>query len=187
MGKVRKPEWVKLVIFAFSSFLEYRLQDTQPFLENYFGKIDYQSELLDFGKYTFYYAKEMGNGPIQGQLLSFEELIHPCELARIKLKTNEIEERMQAEGKRTINLDSGYIHHTQFVLASTKHWANRVYIGQGIYAEITLMFVEGKFTPLPYTYPNYCAQEYIQPLTEIRELYLAKRKESIHSGKKSKD
>jgi hypothetical protein len=176
MGKIRKPEMVNLVVFAFSAFLDYRLDEVKPRLIQEFGEIDYISELLDFGKYTFYYNKEMGNGPIQGRLLGFKELVHPSELPDIKIKTNEIENDHLLEGKRTINLDSGYIHHTQFVLASTKHWANRIYIGKGIYAEITLMYINGAFTPLPYTYANYCAREYIDPLSHIREKYLGKRK-----------
>ncbi|HPB86641.1 MAG TPA: DUF4416 family protein [Thermotogota bacterium] len=176
MGGIRKPELVNLVIFGFGAFVDYRLETAKPILIEQFGEIDYASELLDFGKYTFYYNKEMGNGPIQGRLFSFKELVHPYELPTIKIKTNEIESALQTNGKRSINLDSGYIHHTQFVLASTKHWANRLYLGRGIYAEITLMYVDGAFTPLPYTYPNYCAPEYIEPLTKIREGYLEKRK-----------
>lgn len=176
MGRIRQLELVNLVVFAFGAFIDYRLETALPILIERFGETDYTSELLDFGKYTFYYDREMGNGPIQGRLISFKELVHPNELPSIKIATNEIENALQTDGKRTINLDSGYIHHTQFVLASTKHWANRLYLGRGIYAEITLMYVDGAFTPLPYTYPNYRAQEYLEPLTKIREGYLEKRK-----------
>lgn len=176
MGALRRVELVNLVMFVFSSYIDYRFSEVQPLLEERFGPVDYISKNLDFDKYTYFYNNEMGY-KLQGKLISFKNLIHPSELAEIKLTTNKIEELFKVDGKRKINLDPGYIHHTQFVLASTKHWANRIYIGRGIYAEITLMYVNGKFMPLDYTYPNYKDQEYIQKLTGIREIYLKKRKE----------
>ncbi|AKI96963.1 DUF4416 family protein [Kosmotoga pacifica] len=176
MGQIKKTELVNLVIFVFSSYIEYRFTEVKPVLEKEFGSIDYTSRTLDFDKYTYFYNDEMGH-KLQGKLVSFKRLIHPSQLAEIKLRTNEIEKDFAIEGKRKINLDPGYIHHTQFVLASTKHWANRIYIGRGINAEVTLMFLNGAFRPLEYTYPNYKDQEYIEELTKIRELYLKKRKE----------
>jgi len=176
MGRSGKSELVNLTMFVFGSFVEYRFEEVKEKLIKEFGEIDYISPLLDFGKYTFYYNKEMGNGPIQGYLISFLELIHPSELAKIKIITNKIEQMNSVEGSRVINLDPGYIHHTQFVLASTKASGNRIYIGKGIYAEITLMFIDGIFRPLLYTYANYRAEEYIEQLMKIRKIYLKKRK-----------
>ncbi|HNU23779.1 MAG TPA: DUF4416 family protein [Mesotoga sp.] len=178
MGSYRETEMVNLVIFAFGSYIDYRLQEIQPVLEKEFGPADYISKSLDFDKYTSYYNDEMGFG-LKGKLLSFKRLVHPQQLSLIKRITNDIEEKFGLEGKRKVNLDPGYVHHAQFVLASTKHWANRIYIGDGISAEITLIFVNGAFAPLPYTYPNYRDREYIEELMRIRELYLFKRKERL--------
>ena len=83
------------------------------------------------------------------------------------------------EGKRKVNIDPGYIHHTQFVLASTKHWGNRIYIGKGIYAEVTLVYVRGEFRHMEFTYPNYREEEYKKHLEKIRELYLKKRRKMM--------
>ncbi len=176
MGKSGNAELVNLTIFLFGGFIEYRFKDLKEILIAEFGEIDYVSPLLDFGKYTFYYNKEMGNGPIQGILVSFEDLIHPAELANIKVRTNQIEKNCSFEGKRTVNLDPGYVHHTQFVLASTKSGGNRIYIGHGIKAEVTLIFVKGLFRPFEYTYPSYRAKECVEELMKIRKLFLSKRK-----------
>jgi len=173
---MRRTEMVNLVMFIFSSYIDYRFTELEPILEKEFGDIDYLSRTLDFDKYTYFYNEEMGH-KLQGKLVSFVHLIHPSELAEIKLKTNKLEMDFAVEGKRKINIDPGYIHHTQFVLASTKHWANRIYIGRGINAEVTLMFLNGAFRPLEYTYPNYKDKDYIDELSKIRELYLKKRKE----------
>jgi len=176
MGRIRKVELVNLVIFAFGRYIDYRLTDVKCELKENFGEIDYISPSLDFGKYTHYYNKEMGEGKIEGKLISFKDLIHPAELAHTKLITNQIEQRHTLEGNRTINLDSGYVHHTQFVLASTKLQGNRIYIGKGICAEITLYYAEGAYKPLKYTYPNYANQEYISEIAKIRKVFLKKRK-----------
>jgi len=176
MGRIRKAELVNLCIFAFGRYIDYRLTEVKSGLEEAFGEIDFVSKPLDFGKYTHYYNKEMGEGKIEGQFIGFKELIHPVELAHAKLVTNTIEQAHTLEGNRTVNLDAGYVHHTQFVLASTKPQGNRIYIGKGIYAEVTLYFAEGAYKPLKYTYPNYTNQDYIFEITKMRKLFLSKRK-----------
>lgn len=178
MGDLRRTELVNLVTFIFGSYIDYRLQEVQPILERRFGPVDYISKTLDFDRFTSFYNDEMGY-KLSGKLLSFKRLIHPQQLSLIKRATNSIEIDLSVDGKRKVNIDPGYVHHAQFVLASTKHWANRIYIGDGMYAEITLMFINGQFSPLSYTYPNYRDREYIEELMKIREQYLQKRKERL--------
>jgi hypothetical protein len=176
MGNVRKVELVNLVVFVFGSYIDYKYLEIEEELIKNFGEIDYISETLDFDKFTYYYTNEMGQ-KVQGKLVSFKRLIHPGSLVNIKLITNKIEKMCSVDGKRKINFDPGFIHHSQFVLASTKHWANRIYISNGIYAEITLMYIDGKFIPFEHTYPNYKDEKYLEELTKIRNMYLEKRKE----------
>ncbi|PLV57235.1 DUF4416 family protein [Thermotoga sp. SG1] len=178
MGEVKVPDLVNLVMFIFASHIDYWFNELKPVLEERFGPMDYVSDNLDFEKYTFYYSEEMGQG-LKGKLVSFERLIHPHQLADIKLETNSIEKMFSIEGKRKVNIDPGYIHHTQFVLASTKHWGNRIYIGKGIYAEVTLAYVRGKFKDMEFTYPNYREEEYKKHLERIREIYLKKRRKIL--------
>lgn len=175
MGKIRLVDPVNLVIFMFSSQIDYWFEQVFPELVREFGPIDYVSSTLDFEKYTLYYNEEMGAG-IVGKLLSFERLIHPSMLSMIKVKTNEIEEKFSIDGNRRFNLDPGYIHHMQFVLATTKMWPHRIYIGNGIYAEPTLMFINGRWKDYDFTYPNYKEDIYKEELSKIRKLYLEKRK-----------
>jgi len=182
MGNIRKVELVNLVIFVFGSYIDYKYLEVEEDLIKEFGDIDYISDTLDFDKFTYYYTSEMGQR-IQGKLVSFKRLIHPESLANIKLITNKIEEQNSVDGKRKINFDPGFIHHSQFVLASTKHWANRIYLSKGIYAEITLMYINGKFIPFEHTYPNYKDEKYLEELINIRSLYLDKRKEYYNKWK----
>lgn len=170
MGEVRIIEPVNLVIYIFSAQVDYWFDQVKEDLVREFGPMDYLSPLLDFGKYTLYYDKEMGSG-IVGKLISFERLIHPSLLASIKIKTNEIEQRYAVDGKRRFNLDPGYVHHMQFVLATTKMWPHRIYIGQGIYAEPTLMYINGRWKDYDFTYPNY-KEEVLQERTRKDQVYV---------------
>ena len=178
MGEVKNPDLVNLVMFVFAPSIEYWIDELKPVLEKHFGPIDYVSSTLDFERYTYYYSEEMGYG-IKGKLISFERLIHPSQLPDIKLTTNEIEDRYRVEGKRRVNIDPGYIHHTQFVLASTKSWGNRIYLNKGIYAEVTLIYYRGRFVHSDFTYPNYREEEYKRELEKIRNMYVKKRRKLL--------
>lgn len=175
MGEVKKTDLVNLVIFAFSQYIDYWVETLKPELESAFGKIDYISKKLPFSIYTNYYDRELGSD-LWGVLLSFENLIHPSLLADVKIYTNELEKKYTVEGKRKFNLDPGYVHHSNFVLASTKSWGNRVYLKNGVYAEVTLLYLSGEFKHWEFTYQNYRSEEYKQELKNIRELYMRKRR-----------
>jgi len=178
VGKPKRPEFVNLVMFVFSEKIEDDLKTLIPLLEEKFGAIDYISKTLDFSVYTTFYSKEMGK-ELKGKLLSFKQLIYPTEIVNIKLNTNEIERSLAINGKRRINIDPGYINQVQFVLTSTKFWGNRIYLCKGIYAEVTLMYLNGRFHALDYTYPNYKDRKYQEELEKIRQMYIIKRREFL--------
>jgi len=178
MGEPKRPEYANLVMFVFSENIDETLKTLAPILEKEFGNIDYTSKALNFSKYTKFYSKEIGER-LFGKFLSFKELIYPTEIVNIKLKTNSIEKEFSIDGKRKVNIDPGYVNQVQFVLASTKFWGNRIYLKKGIYAEVTLMFLNGKFHALDYTYPNYKDREYQEELEKIRKLYIVKRREYL--------
>jgi len=56
-------------------------------------------------------------------------------------------------------------------LATTKNRDHRIYIGQGIFAEVTLHFRGKSFRAWEWTYPDYATPEYIAIFNEIRALY----------------
>lgn len=178
MGEPKRPEFVNLVMFVFSRKIEDDLQTLIPLLKKDYEEIDYISRILDFSVYTDFYSKEMGK-ELKGKFLSFKRLIYPTEIVNIKLNTNRIERSLAKNGKRRINIDPGYINQVQFVLASTKFWGNRIYLGKGIYAEVTLMYLNGRFHALKYTYPNYRDREYQEELEKIRQMYIIKRREFL--------
>jgi hypothetical protein len=61
-------------------------------------------------------------------------------------------------GPRPANLDPGLLSAHNLVLASTKAHAHRVYLSDGIFAEVTLVYRHGMYQPLEWTYPDYCTE-----------------------------
>ncbi|OPZ95339.1 MAG: hypothetical protein BWY71_02269 [Planctomycetes bacterium ADurb.Bin412] len=73
---------------------------------------------------------------------------------------------------RPINLDPGYIDASKLVLATTKNYSHRIYIGQSMYAEATLHYHRGKWQAWPFTYPDYGSGLYDPFLNAARDRYL---------------
>ncbi len=134
-----------------------------------FGRPDGVSAWLDFD-FTRYYAAEMGE-PLFRRMFSFARLIEQDQLPAIKHRTNRLEARYAVRGKRRINLDPGYLLLERWVLATGKNYAHRIYIGQGIYADLTLIYEKGAFRPLAWTYPDYASQPVLAFLQRTRKRF----------------
>ena len=134
-----------------------------------FGSVDMVSSWMPFD-YTSYYEAEMGT-PLFRRLLTYKKLINQDELPEIKLATNRLEQSVAQSGRRRVNIDPGYLLYERFVLASGKNFSHRIYIGSGIYADLTLIYQRGGFEKLPWTYPDYADQPMLEFLTRIRRKY----------------
>ena len=175
MGLFHKASPVHLLVGMLTS-IPGEFAAARRLLERRFGSVESESALFPFDA-THYYDEEMGT-PIQKQFLSFARLIDPGDLAVIKCFTNELEaQRARERGgepSRPVNLDPGYLDAARLVLATTKDRSHRIYLGQGVYAEVTLIYEKGAWRPLPWTYPDYAAPTYHAFLAEVRRSYLAK-------------
>ena len=173
MSKPKEPRLVKLIISLITPDNGGANRLTQPVLkkmEDRFGGIDILSERLDFG-HTDYYKDEMGER-LYRKIASFEKLIKPDSLPDIKLFTNSIEdEYLKEDGKRIINIDPGYISMEKMVLASCKNFSHRIYLINGVYADLTLIYRGGGFQPLEWTFPDYAEANMRRLLKEIRQRY----------------
>ena len=170
MSEPRKAEDVKLISSLFSS-QESLIDDVIKELEEMFGPAEWKSPKLLFDR-TQYYAKEMG-WPLHRRFISFKTLIRPDEIVEIKLATNKVEARYSQDGKRRINIDPGYISLERLVLATGKNYTHRIYLGKGIYADLTLIFHQGIFKTLDWTYRDYAAPEVKDYFSDVRERYKA--------------
>jgi hypothetical protein len=171
------PPPAKLVIGV---FLKERalLQAVAEGLCREFGSLDMVSPWLRFD-YTDYYMAEMG-GPLFRRMLVFRELIEQDRLAGIKHFTNSLEAGYAVEGRRGINIDPGYLLLERFVLATGKNYTHRIHVGRGIYADLTLMYQKGQYQPLPWTYPDYAADDMRAFLALVRRKYGADVGTTVH-------
>ena len=134
-----------------------------------FGSVDMISCWMPFD-YTDYYEPEMGS-PLHRRMLIYKDLIRQDELPAIKLATNRLEQSYSRSGRRRVNIDPGYLSYERFVLASGKNFSHRIYIGRGIYADLTLIYQRGAFVKLPWTYPDYGDKPMLEFLTQVRNKY----------------
>jgi len=100
----------------------------------------------------------------------FSPLVDREVLPDVKISTNATEDLFAKEGKRTVNIDSGYIALEHVILATTKGYAHRVYLGKGIHADLTLMFNSGSYRALEWTYPDYAEEQTIALFNRWRDL-----------------
>lgn len=168
MSLPQPPKPAKLIVSLFLREKQQLFPVVMDLIEA-FGTVDMISGWFPFD-YTRYYEPEMGKSLFR-RILVFRRLIELEALAEIKHCTNDIEKRYSEDGNRTVNLDPGYMNHARFVLATGKDYAHRIYIGRGIYADLTLIYQQGAFQPLPWTYPGYAAETMRDYLGRVRNKY----------------
>ncbi|MCK6471250.1 MAG: DUF4416 family protein [Planctomycetes bacterium] len=145
-------------------------------LEGRFGAVELESPAFPFTS-TDYYAAQMGES-ITRRFLTFARLADASELAAWKLFSNELEGKLAARfaggPPRPVNVDPGYVTGAKLVLASTKDFAHRIYLRDGIFAEITLRFRDGAWQAHEFTFPDFRAETYHSFLKQARDKHLAK-------------
>jgi len=170
MGVLKSAAPVKLLVGMIAG-QPGLFEEVRPFLTARFGPIDLESPVYAWN-HTTYYEKELG-ADLKRRFFFFEHLISPDSLPEIKRFSNALEQRWlrtTAEGDlRQINLDPGYLAPSKIVLATTKDYSHRIYLRDGIFAEVTLVYQGKSFIPLPHTYPDFRSDEYISFFNEARK------------------
>jgi hypothetical protein len=134
-----------------------------------YGLPDLVSAWMPFD-YTTYYEPEMGAHLVR-RMLAFKNLVRQDDLPAIKLTTNRLEEKYTKVGRRRVNIDPGYLLLERLVLASGKNFSHRIYLADGIYADLTLVYQHGAFQKLPWTYPDYADHPMLAFLQQVRRKY----------------
>ena len=169
MGEVNQPSPAMLLIAVVSRH-DAALAWARERMMRQYGSVALASDAFDFTE-TDYYAATMGVG-LKKQFLAFERLLDPATLAEIKRQTNAWEAEYAALARhpepRPLNLDPGYITPAKLVLASTKDHAHRIYLRDGIHAEVTLMYRHRHWQPLDWTYPDYRREDFHRFFNECR-------------------
>ncbi len=179
MAQIQKPQKVKLIMSLMGK-KDY-IDPAICAVKRRFGLLDFQSDIFEF-KHTDYYFKEMGR-PLYKKFISFKKLISPAFLWKIKLYTNNLEQKFLKNNKRQVNIDPGYLALSKLVLASAKNFSHRIYLNGGIYAEITLIYQnDNKFKCLEWTFPKYKSDNYQRIFKQIRNIYAGQIKKRKSTG-----
>jgi len=171
MAAIRQFNSVKLFIGVLVSHAKL-ISEVENRLVAVYGPIDHRSPVIPFD-FTNYYETEMGD-VIDRIIFSFERLIEADQLPEIKSQTNRFEEDvapLYQQVKRPVNLDPGYIEQAKVILASTKNFYHRMYLGNGIFGEVTMHFKNNMYQFFPWTYPDYQSKEYQEFFLKMRHIY----------------
>jgi hypothetical protein len=175
MGQPSAPNPVLRIMAAFSRY-EAALAWARDRAVAAWGPIALESPPFEFNQ-TGYYDATMGPG-LRKVFFAFAELADPAGLAEWKLTGNAWEAEYAAAGRhpepRPLNLDPGYLTLGKLVLASTKDYAHRVYLRQGIFAEITLYWRRHRWEHHEWTFADYRQEAYHVFFSQCRE-YLHKQ------------
>ena len=142
----------------------------QGMLSGKFGEVDLESPAMDFN-FTDYYNDELGDN-LKRKFICFKKLIAPEKAYRMKIMTNRVESKFSIRSKRRVNIDPGYISLGNLMLLTGKDHYHRIYIGKGVYAEVTLYYKDKKFRALEWTYPDYKSPVNLDIFLKMRERYL---------------
>jgi hypothetical protein len=180
MGTAQEHSPVLLILAAFSRH-DQALDWARKRSETEWGQIVLSSDIVPFD-YTTYYEATMGGG-LKKVLWAYEALIDPTQLVGIKHRTNEWEDAYRQLANcpepRPLNLDPGYVTEAKLILATTKDRNHRIYLGRGIFAEVTLHYRRGGvWSGHPWTYADYRSEVYHDFLTQCRG-YLRRRNRAL--------
>lgn len=181
MGEVTTHNPVMLIVAITSrndEAFEWAAQQTTA----RWGDIAFTSPLFDFTE-TDFYTESMGT-KLKKQFLAFDVLFDPGKIAPTKHRSNDWETEYAAQAshaeQRPLNIDPGYISEAKLVLVTTKDRDHRIYLQQGIYAEVTLYFRSKQWRHSRWTYPDYQRPDFQEFFTKCRTLL----RERIRADKK---
>ena len=178
MAHRKAPELVKAFVAVLGSD-DQRMEAAVEALVPAWGPLDLRSQTFSFG-HTDYYEAEMG-ADLRRQFFAFERLVDPGLLPDLKDQAAQLEDELAKDGRRPVNLDPGYLDYNKLVLASYKFGGQKIYLRDGVYADMVLLYDKGRFEPFLWTFPDFKGQDYEQVLQQLRRRYKQQRREAGQS------
>ena len=122
-----------------------------------------------------YYSKEMGDSNLLQRLFGVSLILQNREdFVQGKIWSTEKEIEMSHKEKlglkaRTVNIDLGCLSLENIQLATGKPYSHRIYLGKGVYSDLTYVFQNKTYKPLLWTYPDYKEKEVVTFFNSARE------------------
>ncbi len=166
MSILGKPTQVKYFFSILFNSNEFNLEDIKNMTSQQIGEpIVFFPE---FNPLEEYYSHEMGKDLTRVILQSQKPALRE-EFVPLKLWATDVEQsHLASDGGRKINIDIGFVAKEQVVLATGKPYSHRIYLGQGVYADLVYIYQDKTFRKVPWTYPDYQHQEKIDFFNQNR-------------------
>ena len=146
--------------------------DALNLLEKQFGRV--QFETMEVPYTGEIYREEMGDR-LDRRFFSFEKLVERDKLTEIKNQCHKIEKQfgdlVDDYAFRTVNIDPGVMTPDNLVMASHREFNHRIYLGDGVFGELTLVYSRGRYVRLPWTHPDFCEGEAIEFFLRVRQSF----------------
>jgi len=172
MARVQEPDKGRQVVSVIYSSMD-ALADALKALERRFGPVQYETLEITCQKSDMY-REEMGEGLLR-RFFSFEKMVSREDLADIKKICHKVEpdfaDHIQGYDFRAVNIDPGILTTCNLVMASHREYNHRIYLKDGVFAEVALIFAKGEFRRLPWTHPDFCDTEAIDFFTRVRNSF----------------
>lgn len=163
MDRVQIPPPGRLIISIITSSMD-GLADSLTALERRFGRVECETIEIECAK-AEQYREEMGDR-LQRRFYSFERPMARQSLTNAKAICRKIEsgfsDRVEEYIFRSVNIDPGILSPGNLVMASNREYNHRIYLGDGVFGELTLVWARGQFVRLPWTNPDFCSDEAIE-------------------------
>ena len=141
-------------------------------LSEIWGVPEIQSKPVPFDKTDYYHEIAPDLSRV---FLCFPGMVNPEGLTDWKHQAIAIEAQSR-KPVRAVNIDPGYVDGARLVLASTKDHAHRIYLRDGIFAEVTMRYRFKKWQSFDYTFPDFASGVYDEFLSCVRRLWLIEAK-----------
>jgi hypothetical protein len=142
-------------------------------LERRFGQVLMETTALPCSTAALY-GEEMGE-ELYRRFFCFEQATSRDCLPEIKQACHKIEpmfaDRSAGHYFRTVNIDPGILSPDNLVIASHRAYNHRIYLRDGIYAELELVYARDRFVRLPWTTDDYCHAEAIEMFGRARDSF----------------
>ncbi|MCP4685320.1 MAG: DUF4416 family protein [bacterium] len=171
MARKQTPPPGRLIVSIIYSSID-AVADSLKLLERQFGRVQYETIEMPYTSEA--YSEEMGD-KLQRRFFSFEKPVERDRLPQIKAACLKIEKQFGDHVDdftfRTVNLDPGILTPDNLVMASTREYNHRVYLGEGVFAELVLVFAKGRFVRMPWTIADFYHGEAIDFFLRVRESF----------------
>lgn len=146
---------------------EYLFLNLEKDLSNLFGNPVFLGPWFNFS-HSDYYKAEMGRN-LKKRLIAFKSPVYQDDLVKIKHQSWELEHKYLKDNRRSVNIDPGILTSDKFILSTGKNYSHRVYLGSGVFADLTLIFKKDGVQTFDWTYFDYKDNKTIDFLMQVRK------------------